>query len=232
MMDFDFTARDLLTLIIIGLILYYYSTKTNYLESELTKFMDLIGEQQVKIDQIREQQENELSGDGIGIETDDLFDSEQIHSPHSPHLHPPESPHLNHPHVAPPPLNLRNINLDGARERLMDPLVPPVRRGETSPMQSFLPFNIPTRGEYGPFEQVGYITSTEDKSKVSILMGRRIHSRQHEYYTFHPQNDKIKIPIDIAGKRELRQDEKIRVDGLGEAQVHIYEQGTPRYIPY
>lgn len=210
--------KDTFALVIIGFIVYYYFTKTIYLEREITRFIDLIGEQQVKIDQIKEEQAEQ---------------AEAMSQPPSP---PPPQLHQHPPHQPPPPLSLHHMSighsLDGARERLMDPLVPPVKRGDSSPIQSFMPFNIPTRGEYGPFEQVGYLVSTEDKRKVSILMGRRIHSRQHEYYTFHPDNDKIKIPINIAGGRELREDEKIQVDGLGEAQVNIYDSGTPKYIPY
>jgi len=65
------------------------------------------------------------------------------------------------------------------------------------------------------------------------LMGRRIHSRKHEYYTFHHNNPNIKIPINIKGDQEIYDETSLQVPGYkGNFTVKIYDLDHPRYVPY
>ena len=116
-------------------------------------------------------------------------------------------------------------------DRLVNPLVPPTRRSGFGmpPSSVAAPINVPTRGEYGPFEMMGYLQNAAG-DKVLRLMGRRIHSNQFEYYTFHPVNDEIKMPLEQS--RELFEGDSITVDQFGDFKVFLYDQDVPRYVPY
>lgn len=116
-------------------------------------------------------------------------------------------------------------------DRMINPLVPPTRRSPygVGPSTIGVPINVPTRGEYGPFQQMGYLQNTAG-DKVLRLMGRRIHSNEFEYYTFHPADDKIKVPLEQ--KKELFEGDNIAIDQFGDFKVFIYDTDTPRYVPY
>lgn len=119
------------------------------------------------------------------------------------------------------------------RARMHDPFVPPLRRGPMSLIGAHVtaPVNIPTRGEYGPFQQMGYLSNGNNINQAMPLMGRRIHSNQYEYYTFHHNNPNIKIPID--NPREISDGESITLPGYGSSfSANIYSLDHPRYIPY
>jgi len=90
----------------------------------------------------------------------------------------------------------------------------------------------PTRGEYGSFQQVGYLYNTADVDQAMPLISRRIHSNQYEYYTFHHKNPQIKIPIKIQGNQEINDGDTVSVQGYGNLQAQIYDLDAPRYIPY
>lgn len=119
---------------------------------------------------------------------------------------------------------------------LIDPTVPPIRRNPFMtgmlPHPSSMPTNIPTRGEYGPFHMMGYLHNTNDNDQAMPLMGRRIHSNQYEYYTFHHNNPNIKIPINL--KKEINDGENVDIPTYqgNTFQATIYDIDTPRYIPY
>lgn len=121
------------------------------------------------------------------------------------------------------------------RERMTNPFVPPLQRGPLSLAGSYLgtPVNTPTRGEYGPFQQVGWLKNSNDIDKSMPMMGRRIHSNQWEYYTFHHNNPNIKIPVRTQGDQELFDDSTVQVSGYsGDFTFNKYELDHPRYIPY
>ena len=120
-------------------------------------------------------------------------------------------------------------------QRLAHPLVPPVRRGPFSYMPGgpTVPVSIPTRGEYGSFQQSGYLFNTNTPDQAMPLMGRRIHSNQYEYYTFHHNNPQIKIPIKIQGNKEINDGDTVTVPGYNNNfSAKIYDLDAPRYIPY
>lgn len=117
-------------------------------------------------------------------------------------------------------------------ERFLHPMVPPLRRG---------PLNLGPRGlghRYGygpfsPFNQMGYLHNPDNNEQAMPLMGRRLHSQQYEYYTFHHNNPDIKIPIKIQGDKEIMDGDQVSVPTYnGQFSAKIYELDTPRYVPY
>lgn len=121
------------------------------------------------------------------------------------------------------------------RRRMHDPFVPPVTRGPFSYSGAIqtLPVNIPTRGEFGPFQQMGYLYNENNNDLAMPIMGRRIHSQQYEYYTFHHNNPNIKIPIHTKAGREIYDGDKINIEGYNEKFTYKkYSLDHPRYVPY
>lgn len=116
-------------------------------------------------------------------------------------------------------------------ERFMHPLTPPRRRGIGN-LGSIVPIGVPTRGEYGPFHMMGYLHNNADADQAMPLMGRRIHSNQYEYYTFHHNNPTIKIPIKLS--KEIQDGENITITSYPGANFRaaIYDIDLPRYVPY
>ncbi len=119
-------------------------------------------------------------------------------------------------------------------QRMHHPMAPPMRRGpfNYTGASPTVPVSIPTRGEYGSFQQMGYLYNQANNDQAMPLMGRRIHSNQYEYYTFHHNNPNIKIPIKIQGNKEIMDGENVSVDGYTDLQAKIYQIDSPRYIPY
>ena len=125
------------------------------------------------------------------------------------------------------------LHLDDLRH-MHHPLTPPVRRNPyTVSTLPTVPIGIPTRGEYGSFQQLGFLHNPNDTTQVMPLVGRRLHSNQYEYYTFHHNNPQIKIPIKLPGNKEINDGDNINVYGYtAPLQVKIYDLDGPRYIPY
>jgi hypothetical protein len=126
-------------------------------------------------------------------------------------------------------------------QRIIHPLIPPTRRGPFSlnygqgvePGRSTGYINIPTRGEYGPFHQIGFLNNKADPEQTMQLIGRKIHSNQYEYYTFHHLNPNVKIPLKIRGGRELYSDDSVTVPSYSDKfTVNKYDIDSPRYIAY
>ena len=119
-------------------------------------------------------------------------------------------------------------------QRMINPFVPPVQRGpfSASLSEKTLPINIPSRGEYGGFQQVGYAYKPNDHEQMFQLFGRRIHSNKYEYYVVHPITQ-IKMPIKVKNDYELNKDDIIVIKGFqGDFKVEIYDLDQPRYVPY
>ncbi len=126
-------------------------------------------------------------------------------------------------------------------QRLTHPLIPPIRRGPFSlnygqgieTGRSMGVINIPTRGEYGSFHQMGFLNNKSNPEQTMPLIGRKLHSNQYEYYTFHHLNPNVKIPIKVNGNRELDADDTITVPSYPDKfTVNKYDIDSPRYIPY
>ena len=129
-----------------------------------------------------------------------------------------------------------DIQMDNERryetERFLHPMIPPLRRG---------PFNLgnggrnPNRYGYnGAYNQMGYLLNKDNNDQAMPLMGRRLHSQQYEYYTFHHNNPEIKIPIKINGDKEILNGDTVNVTNYPPDlfKATIYDLDTPRYVPY
>ena len=120
-------------------------------------------------------------------------------------------------------------------QRIVHPLIPPIRRGPfqlgNTRTSGFV--NIPTRGEYGSFHQMGFLNNKANPEQTMPLIGRKLHSNQYEYYTFHHLNPNVKIPLKIRGNRELYSDDTVTVPSYNDKfNVTKYDIDQPRYIPY
>lgn len=115
------------------------------------------------------------------------------------------------------------------QKRAFDPLTPPVRRNPAGEFLTQPLAGVPTRGEYGPFHTMGYL-SVNGSDDTSVLMGRKIHSNKYEYYTFNTGNKAVKLPI--AETKELMSGDVISVDTLGDVTVSMYDVDAPKYNPY
>ncbi len=133
----------------------------------------------------------------------------------------------------PPPRNFMDY-IDEARDyetnRFLQPMMPPLRRG---------PLNLGPGGAsrrrygYGVFNQMGYLRNPDNIDQVMPLMGRQIHSNQFEYYSFHHNNPEVKIPIKIAGDKEINDGDSVNLEAYGKPfNVKIYDLDTPRYVPW
>lgn len=143
------------------------------------------------------------------------------------------------PAQAPPAPPVRNTDLSGASKdhndilQMVNPLVPPLRKGPFSLNRIGVPIGIPSRGEYGKFQSMGYLYNPNNPDQALPLIGRRIHSNQYEYYTVHHNNAQIKIPIKLPNDREIVDGDTMNLSGYGDTMtVKLYELDAPRYIPY
>ncbi len=136
--------------------------------------------------------------------------------------------------ITPPPgpISGRMFVRDYELERFRHPMIPPLRRG---------PFNLGPGGlrhrQYGygtgVYHQMGFLHNPENVDQAMPLMGRRLHSQQYEYYTFHHNNPDIKIPIKITGDKEINDGDNVTVNTYAKPfQAKIYELDTPRYVPF
>ena len=135
-----------------------------------------------------------------------------------------------------------------ARKRMDDPLLPPERSNpRTSPFsidvsKVGIPINVPTRGESGPYQQIGYLQDTEEK--ILPLFGKQVYpgSNKWNYYTSTDQYNQVKIPVMLDSKNctsehgctEISQGDPINVPSYPNRDftASIYELDAPRYIPY
>lgn len=124
-------------------------------------------------------------------------------------------------HPLPPIMGLGDLT------RMLHPMVPPYRRAGYH-----LNTGIPTRGPYGPFHAMGFLHNAADAEQAMPLMGRRIHSNQYEYYTFHHSNPNIKIPI--KEKKEIDDGATINLQSYPGVsfRVSLYDTDQPAYTPF
>lgn len=136
-------------------------------------------------------------------------------------------------------------------ERVVNPLLPPERSYEAT---YGVPINIPTRGESGGYQQIGYLykEDIDDETKqignntepvMLPLYGRPTYNGSNKwmYYISSDKYHSIKMPIEHKNKKcdseygceELYNDDTVDVPSYnGKFKVNVYEFDKPRYIPY
>jgi hypothetical protein len=106
-----------------------------------------------------------------------------------------------------------------------------------------VPINIPTSHFDLDYKQVGILTRSHGKDTILALFGRPVHSNRNkwQYYTMTDKNQMIKLPLSKAGRScsseygcdEIYNGDSVYVEGYNDAfKATIYENGTPRYIPF
>jgi hypothetical protein len=138
-----------------------------------------------------------------------------------------------------------------AKERILNPLIPPERSFENT---YGIPVNIETRGHSGGFQQVGALyketVDSEDMkpgnntdSVQLALYGKPTYpnSRKWTYYTTSDGHTAVKMPMSHKGNKcdsrtgcdEIMNDDLVSVPGYnGTFRVVIYDYDAPKYIPY
>lgn len=105
------------------------------------------------------------------------------------------------------------------------------------------PINIPTSHYNFEFKQIGILTRSNGPEMILPLFGRPLHSNRNkwQYYTTTNNNNIIKLPVSRKGKSctgdygcdELFNGDSVYVEGYKDAfNATIYENNTPRYIPF
>jgi len=151
------------------------------------------------------------------------------------------------------------LNMD--KERLENPLVPPLSRnmytqkhGLESIPKHAVPINIKTRGDGGDYQQIGILYKEDiannekapgnnTDSNILPLFGKPTYdgSSQWNYYTATDKNHQIKIPLQLESKdctdergcKEINNGDSIQVPAYnGTFTANIYKLNSPRYIPY
>lgn len=136
-------------------------------------------------------------------------------------------------------------------ERIINPLLPP----ERSYTNTYgIPINIPSRGPFQTYQQVGILSKDEiadpdkipgnnNESNILPLFGRPTYSGSNRwnYYTTSDKFQAVKLPINIDGRKctddlgcdELRDGDMVTIPSYnGRFRVEIYDFDKPRYIPF
>lgn len=136
-------------------------------------------------------------------------------------------------------------------ERIINPLLPP-ERGYVNTYG--IPINIPSRGPFQAYQQVGILSKEEiadphkipgnnTDSNVLPLFGRPTYSGSNRwnYYTSSDKFQSVKLPINIDNRKctddlgcdELRDGDMVTIPSYnGRFKVEIYDFDKPRYIPF
>ena len=147
-----------------------------------------------------------------------------------------------------------DLNRDRDYRALADPMYPPLQRNpEFSDPEINRRINIKTRGDGGPYQQVGSIHKTtninqdgtspgsNNDSQVLPLFGKPSYNGSNHWNYYTVTNNNVKIPITVNGKDctddrgcyEFDDDITLNIEELnGEFKVKKYNFDKPRYIPY
>ena len=150
----------------------------------------------------------------------------------------------NHSHYFLPTFSGFNFNLP--HNTLTNPLTPPLKSNfyfKDSSDPRGVPINIPTRGFHTSYTQVGILTRNDGNDTILPLMGKPLYANQSkwQYYTLNDKNNFIKLPISKNGRSctsqygcdDLMNGDNVYVEGYNDSfNVTIYENESPRYIPY
>ena len=136
---------------------------------------------------------------------------------------------------------------------LSNPFFPPLKDGMYHPKNSSdprgmppvhgIPINIKTRGYDTNYSQVGILTRINGKETILPLMGRPLHANRSkwQYYCMSDKFNSIRLPVSKNGKsctseygcNDLYNGDTVYVEGYQDAfKVTMYENDSPRYIPY
>jgi hypothetical protein len=131
---------------------------------------------------------------------------------------------------------------------LQNPFSPPLKvnryfDNSSGDIRGGVPINVPTRGFREEFKQVGILTRDMGKETILPVMGRRLYSNNSkwQYYTMTDKSNSIRLPMSHNGRsctseygcQELMNGDVVYVEGYKDAfKVTIYENSSPRYIPY
>lgn len=130
---------------------------------------------------------------------------------------------------------------------ISDPYRPPLKHNYYMDKNSSdirgIPINVPTRGFNEHYSQIGILTRNNGGETILPLMGRPLHTNRNkwQYYTMTDKNNVIKLPISKNGRSctgqygcdDLSNGDTVYVEGYNDAfKVTIYENDSPRYIPY
>lgn len=137
---------------------------------------------------------------------------------------------------------------DANRDILMNPYSPPLKMDRYMPPISpidprGMPINVKTRGFDDAYRQIGLLTRMNGRETILALMGRPLHTNRNkwQYYTISDQNHGIKLPVSKNGRSctseygcdDLMNGDTIYVEGYKDAfKVTMYDNASPRYIPY
>ena len=128
----------------------------------------------------------------------------------------------------------------------LNPHAPPLKNGMYHPKNSSdprgIPINVPTQSTNSSYSQMGVLTRENGKETILPLMGRVLISNRskYQYYTISDKTN-VKLPIYHKNKNsmneygcdELFNGDKVYVEGYKDIfVVSIYENSSPRYIPY
>ena len=135
--------------------------------------------------------------------------------------------------IVSPPVAINN------RVELNDPLRPPLRQNHNF---VGVPINIPTRGEYVNYQQVGILKNNTGNNQLLPLYGKPNYpgSSKWQYYTETDKYNPLKISItnknkDCMGEYgcdEIYDGDTINVPAYNDNfSVSLYKTNYPRYIP-
>lgn len=129
----------------------------------------------------------------------------------------------------------------------LNPYAPPLKQNRFFPPNNVdvrgVPINMRTSHYDMDYKQVGILTREHGKETILPVFGRPLHSNRNkwQYYTMTDKNNMIRLPISRNGRSctneygcdELFNGENVYVEGYKDSfNVTIYENATPRYIPY
>ena len=129
----------------------------------------------------------------------------------------------------------------------LNPYTPPLKQNRFFPPNNIdvrgVPINMRTSHYDMDYKQVGVLTRERGKETILPIFGRPLHSNRNkwQYYTMTDKNNMIRLPISRNGRSctneygcdELFNGENVYVEGYKDSfNVTIYENDTPRYIPY
>ena len=127
---------------------------------------------------------------------------------------------------------------------LFNPMTPPLK--DNAYLENGccgLRINQPTQGGCFQWKQVGILTRINGHEMILPLMGKPLINNRDkwQYYTISDQNNQLKLPVAVNGKsctsdygcKEIYNGDLIYVEGYNDSfRATIYENNTPRYIPY
>jgi hypothetical protein len=152
--------------------------------------------------------------------------------------------HVDHKYNFLPTFSGFNFNIP--HNTLTNPLTPPLKNNfyfKDSSDPRGVPINIQTRGFHSSYTQVGILTRNDKNDTILPLMGKPLYSNRSkwQYYTINDKNNFVKLPISKNGRSctsqygcdDLMNGDNVFVEGYNDSfNVTIYENESPRYIPY